>query len=196
MTETATFPFAPAKAPEDEATPALSGRRKLFVLVAVGAVLAGLAGYFLITSLFGGGAATPAALPVAKGNPPAAVASAVPTPKTQTFLSSPTRNPFLPLVAGPAAAAAAAPAPAPVAPVAPAPAATNPATTPGMTTFKLVSVAGNKATANIDGVSYPVTVGQVFAGTYKLTATSGNACATFSHSGKTISLCEGQTLLF
>lgn len=197
MTETATFPFDTSTSPDDEAATG-PDRRKLLLLIAVGVIVSSVVGYFLAVSLFGGAepATTPKALSPTAAPQASALPSASPPATPRVVAGAVNRNPFLPLVYPPAAGSGGTAA----APAAPAPAVTTPAgsaaTPAGMSAFKLLSVAGSQAVVTIDSVRYTVSAGQGFAGTYKLVATSGGACADFTNSGKRMSLCEGQTLLF
>lgn len=192
MSDTATFPFDTSQDLDDvEAT---KSRRPLYLLLAVGAVVAAVVGYFLAVSVFGGAGevAAPAAV-----SPTAPAANASPSTNPpqqvrQTVAVGVNRNPFLPLVFPTTAGGTAA---APVATPAPSPSAQQ-TTTPGMTTFKVLSIAGSRATVSIDGVRYTVTVGQSFARTYKLVSTSGGVCGEFTNAGSRLGLCEGQTLIF
>ncbi len=203
MTETATFPFDASTISDDDDA-AGPDRRKLLLLIAVGVIASALVGYFVAVQLFGG--AEPVTAPVTGARtvpaPLAAASPPAPAAPPRSVTAAANRNPFVPLAFAPVAAAAAgsgsaAAAPrAPLAAAAPAQQPSTSAATPGMTTFKVLSISGNQAVVTIDGSRYTASVGQTFAKTFKLIATSGGVCGDFSNGATRLGLCEGQTLIF
>lgn len=199
MSETTSFPFD--STPGAHAVDGEGGnRRRLLLLVGAGVLVVAVLGYFLAVSVLGGGTD---ALPVGGGAPHlpggaiAATAPAAPKVVPKTFAGVVGRDPFGALVTAPTGGGAVATGGAATTPAAPpAPAATTPATTPGMTTFKVLSVSGSKATVSVDAKKYTMSVGQVFAKSYKLLKTTGGSCAAFAYGEMRFSLCEGQTFIF
>lgn len=214
MTETPTFPF---DAPTDVVEPVEESgdRRKLLLLIGAGVVIAALLGYFLVMPLLGGGSPTPTALvPPASRPRPVPTASATPRPIPQTFAGVIGRDPFKPLVSPPVVAApgsgtttttatgttipSAAPSTAPTtAPsTAPTTAQVTPPSTPGMITFKLLSITANSATVSVDGKTYTWTVGKVYLGSFKLLSTGSVGDGSFLYGDMPIHISTGQTYIF
>lgn len=197
MTDTTAFPFD-GEASTDEEITAGPNRRRLLLFIAVGVVVAALIGYLLVGVLFAGSEqlAPGAANPLVPGASRLTPASPTPSPKAAPqSVAAAGRNPFLPLVAPVAAAAPAGGAAAPAG-AAPAVPTSAPSSTPGMTTFKVLSVSGNQAVVTIDGKRYTPSTGQAFATTYRLVSTSDGMCADFTKGQTRFGLCEGQTLIF
>lgn len=198
MTDQATFPFDAMAEPDDPATG--MDRRRLLLFLSVGVIASAVIGYFLVVALFSGDdqIAAPTASTLTTSAPPASsTPSASLAPAPQSSPGPVNRNPFIPLVFPPAAGTGAG---APAAGATAAPGSAVPPqsapTTPGMVTFKVLSVAGTRAVVNVDGVRYAASVGRTFAKTYKLVATAGGACGDFLSGGSRFVLCEGQTLIF
>lgn len=202
MSETmTTFPFEASL--DNGVEPETPDRRKLFVLLAVGVLIAALLGYFVAVPLLSADKVT--SPPPVVGHAAAAGAKVNPVvpPKVvpKTFAGVTGKDPFHPLVRQPAAGAAGTSTTttsttAPAAGSTVTQPATTPATTPGMVTFKVLSVSGSKATVSVDTKKYTASVGQVFAKSYKLLKTSGGSCAAFVYGEMRFSLCEGQTFIF
>jgi hypothetical protein len=199
MSETTTLPFDSASAAPAAETEQRPDRRKLLLILAAGAVVFALLGYFVALPFLSGGTAK--VPPAADAPARAAAGTAVPAkPKVvpKTFNDVIGRDPFAPLVTAAAATAAAAGGTAAAAggTAATTPATTTPATTAGKTTFKVITVTGSKAAVSVDAKKYTVSTGHVFATTYRLLKTTGGSCASFSYGEMRFSLCEGQTFIF
>lgn len=208
MTES-TFPF---EAAGEE--PRSGDRRKMALVAGAGALAVAVLGYFVVVPMLSGSDPSAEAQVVRKKAPvtakknPAKPAAKKPAAQPATYADTSARkDPFKPLVVEPVVA------PPVVGPAAPADGSTGGGTTGGTTGGtstggSTVSVGGQRVALVLvyakDGKSYAQTkvgdqvytpsVGEVFAGTYKLLAVSGKT-ATFLFGDEQFTLSEGQEVL-
>lgn len=210
MTES-TFPF---EAAGEEPGAASGDRRKMAVVAGAGALAVAVLGYFVVVPMFSGGGSDDTAVAVVHHQAPKAKAKTVAKPAAAKPVAQPASyndvsartDPFKPLVVKPVVA--------PVADPNAVPPVTGTDTTSGGTTDSTssggssASVGGQRVALvhvySQDGKTYAQTkvgdkvytpvVGEVFAGSYKLLATSGKT-ATYLFGDEQFQLAEGQEVL-
>jgi hypothetical protein len=195
MTETTASPLDPV--PDEPEAEGPQNRRRMLLFVGAGVVVAALVGYFVVFPLLQS-PAKPVASTLTVAKPPVASSSPVPTAKPtvvpKSFTDVMGRDPFIPLVLPGGTGGGATPANPSATPSTGASPA--PSTAAGKTTFTLISVTGSKSTVSVDAKKYTMSVGQVFAKSYRLLKTVSGACASFSYGAMRFSLCEGQTFIY
>ncbi|MGH2764527.1 MAG: hypothetical protein ACRDKA_01225 [Actinomycetota bacterium] len=179
-------------------------RRERILLIVLGVIAVGAAGFFLVTSL-GGEEEQAAPTPVASAPPipatPGTEAGEAPAEPPRVFRFFGGRDPFVPLIVAEAGAGGVGTAPAETedgeAAVEPAPEGAEQDQAPGQSvtmggkTVTLIDVIDeNTVQVEVDGRTFTVDEGEEFAQNFEVASVSGN-CARFLFGDESFTLCEG-----